>query len=301
VAPELLIGLNKSKDSDIYALGMVLNYMVYGKDKKIFYTEKTENDLYRLIRRCTALNIKNRIRDVNMVLSEAERMKKRLELNKKGEIITKVITLTGSLDCAYMLADVYSKKHNKKVLLIDTDILHPSFDTDGKNMNPDLQTLMEKDDICELLQSETANKALYIIPCALTIEGYENVVYSKLELLLSKLTVDFPVIFIHCIDFIYDVLFLNCILMSDHVLFCLNDVLKDLKLFNEIASYLCNKHGTDPDRYSYCIYESRNEKMHIDGINDHICGKFLGTVRNKKKSHADQDCEKILSVLFRKE
>ncbi|MFA7672423.1 MAG: protein kinase [Clostridia bacterium] len=300
MAPELLAGLDTSKESDIYALGMVLNYMVYGKDKRMLYSKENENDLNRLIRRCTALNMKNRICDVNMVLNEAERIKKRLELDKKGEIITKVTTLAGPLDCAYLLADSYSRKFSKKVLLIDTDILHASFTADKKNLNPDLQTLLEKDEVCDSLHSVAENKGLYIIPCALEIEGYENVIYSKLEILLSKLTDDFPVIFIHCTDFIYDSLFMNCILMSDHVLFCLDNVLKDLKLFNQIATYLCNKHGTDPDRYNYCIYENRDEKIHINGVDCHICGRFIGTIRSRRR-FADKDCEKILSVLYGKD
>lgn len=297
-APEAILGMPKTVQQDIYSLGMLLNFMITGKFKKNFYSQKKTSLADALIMRCTMVSYKSRFEDVGILISECERIIKKIKMNRSGPI-AETFAITGPVDAVFNMAKAYSKETSKKTLIIDTDILHPSFSATYYSLNHDLQTLMDQDDT-DVKQWKKALKGtnVYIIPSALQIEAYENISFTSFENMLSIYMEEFQAVFIRCADFIYDSLTINSYLLADRIIYIMTDPLRDICLFNAICEYLCARHDIDKKRFNCLSYQEKSENIITCGLQSHTYGEYLGAVRQTSKPNG-KAYKKVLSRLIK--
>ncbi|HQM39714.1 MAG TPA: protein kinase [Clostridia bacterium] len=286
-APEVIIGIKKSKHQDIYSLGMLLNYMLTGSYKKPSHSLKSNNGTDSIIIRSTSVNYNNRFNDVGILITECERLYRNLA-SDGSKHVSKIFALNGSHDAIFEFAKTYCKAISDDILVIDADMLHPSFNADSYVLNYDLQTLMDmvskgEDDSLVLKKAKIGTK-VYIIPSVIRIEGYENVTFASFYNLLTRLAEDFNMIFIRCSDFIYDSLTINTYSIADQIIHIMTDPLNDIRLFNKISEYLCSRHDIDNKRFNAFIYKVKAKDIITAGIKENLYGEYLGIVNSQSKN-----------------
>ncbi|HPB16245.1 MAG TPA: protein kinase [Clostridia bacterium] len=301
-APESILGVKKSKQQDIYSLGMLFNYMITGSYKKPGYSEKNVNITDSLIIRSTSANFNNRFEDTGIMITECERLIRNLSCNS-SKPNSKIIAINGSHEAVFEFAKYYSKASSDNTLIIDADILHPSFESDNYILNEDIQSMMDKVDKGEDLdisfKKAKACSRVYIIPSIIRIEGYENITFASFYNLLIRLTEDFNLIFIKCSDFIYDSLAINTYIISDQIIHIMSDPLADIKLFNKISEYLCSRHDIDNQRFNAFIYKEKTKNIIAAGIKENLLGEYLGSANSQSRLYA-KDLMNIANKIRRK-
>lgn len=294
IAPESIIGNSENKQQDIYSLGILLNYMITGNFKKPQYSNKQQSSIDILISRCTMLNLNKRFDDVGVVINECNRILNKIKA-EEFEDYTPLYATIGIHKTLFKMVKLFSEQkdksiinlRSKKVLIIDTDLLHPSFNPNEYVLNESFQKLIDREDKVPLKPAVKGTE-VYIIPCDLIIENYENIVFTQLEKVISDYAEDFDAIFIKCSDFIYDSLTVNSIMIADQTIFFMNNPLYDIKLFNSISRYLCSRHNMDKKRFNFIMDKSDSKKEIVTGIEAHVYGDYLGTLSSKKRWYNNQ-------------
>ncbi|HNZ41203.1 MAG TPA: protein kinase [Clostridia bacterium] len=301
-APEAILGIKKSKQQDIYSLGMLLNFMITGGFKKPGYSQKSLTGTDSLIARCTNANFNNRFEDTGILITECERLARNLTKDS-SQPMSKLIAVNGCHDAVFELAQSLGKALSENVLIIDADILQPSFEPDSYILNDNLQSMMDRtdkgEDINKALKKAKISSKVYIIPSVIRIEGYENITFTSFYNLLIRLAEDFKVIFIKCSDFIYDSLTVNTYIISDQIVYIMSDPLNDMLLFNEISRYLCERHDIDNRRFNAFIYKKRIKNIVTAGIKENLYGEYLGYINSRSRGYA-KDLTGITDKIRRK-
>ena len=278
-APEVIIGIKKSKHQDIYSLGMLLNYMLTGSYKKPSHSLKSNNGTDSIIIRSTSVNYNNRFNDVGILITECERLYRNLA-SDGSKHVSKIFALNGSHDAIFEFAKTYCKAISDDILVIDADMLHPSFNADSYVLNYDLQTLMDmvskgEDDSLVLKKAKIGTKVYIIL--SVILWKIENV-----NLLHLNLT-DFRDNIIKS-DFIYDSLTINTYSIADQIIHIMTDPLNDIRLFNKISDYLCSRHDIDNKRFNAFIYKVKAKDIITAGIKENLYGEYLGIVNSQSKN-----------------
>ncbi|NLF36557.1 MAG: hypothetical protein GX584_05335, partial [Clostridiaceae bacterium] len=244
--------------------------------------------------RCTMLNLNKRFDDVGVVINECNRILNKIKA-EEFEDYTPLYATIGIHKTLFKMVKLFSEQkdksiinlRSKKVLIIDTDLLHPSFNPNEYVLNESFQKLIDREDKVPLKPAVKGTE-VYIIPCDLIIENYENIVFTQLEKVISDYAEDFDAIFIKCSDFIYDSLTVNSIVIADQTIFFMNNPLYDIKLFNSISRYLCSRHNMDKKRFNFIMDKSDSKKEIVTGIEAHVYGDYLGTLSSKKRWYNNQ-------------
>ena len=130
-SPERFAGIPKSIESDIYSVGELLHYLLRGDVKKVYSMKQAtgiNNDIYRIIDKCTRKLPGERYHKAAAMASEIRRLKelRRAGINDENEI--RIICIPGSPEAACEIACSLCRT-KRNVLIADLDMLSPSVHT----------------------------------------------------------------------------------------------------------------------------------------------------------------------------
>jgi len=285
LAPERIIGMKKNEQSDIYSLGLVINYMFTGKIKKIFTDELPidfNKTLKYIIEKCTKKNIKERYKSVGEILSDIEKIKFN-HYDSASSSRIKVISVHNNSYLAAELAFVIAKTNKKKTLLIDSNIFESEIDYLIPKNKCKLYLQDFTSEYINQLYYSNRNKNLSILPCRSDIESYENFSPKILENIVSEFSKGFDVIIINCTDFIYDALCIKSIYLSDIVLYSIKRGVSDIRKYNSIIYFLNNRQNISKDRFMFLQFNINSENIRESLVSKAVEAKYLGQIPYSKK------------------
>ncbi|MBN2851543.1 MAG: protein kinase [Clostridia bacterium] len=252
IAPERLLGMKKSQQSDIYSIGLVIHFMMTGKIKKVYHDEddlRLNEEIKIIIDKCTKKNPNERYKNVGFIISDLEKIKMHKTVEVRNR--TKVISVHGCSHLANELSYVISKNFKKKTLLIDTNI----FDSEIGIYIPKNQCKLYLQDYVheesDNLYRVNHKSNLYILPCRADLESYENFSVTLLEQIMSGLGNQFEIIIINSTDFIYDALCIKSVYLSDTVIYSVKNGISDIRKYNAIINFLSSRQNISKERFVF--------------------------------------------------
>lgn len=295
IAPEALLGQEKSISQDIYSLGMLLYYLKSGQLKKPFYYKQEEDSLDLIISGCMAILPHKRYEDVGILINEIKRLLEKLKSSHKK--LAKTLAYTG--DSAFLkdLAKEIERENLKKVIILDLDLLHPSFSIEDYPNLLYLQDFWNNPDLLiEKILGQLKKKPLLVFSSYLEIENYENIGFSHLETILDVCLDKADLVFIKCSNFIYDAITISSYLTCDELMFVTDYSLKDMSYYQGVSEYLHKNHNIDKRRITYLIFHKKLEEISEHGLKDQILGNYMGVFDKSKKGYQKQ-LEKYIALI----
>ncbi len=252
-APERFAGIAKSIESDLYAVGELLHYLLSGDIKKVYNRKKSvvlSNDIYRIIDKSTKKLPGERYHKAAGMASQIKRI---IELRKAGidsENTIRTICVPGCSEAAVEMAYAISGL-KQNVLIVDLDMLSPSVHTilgvdkfsyclqDFLSGNPmDLKTKC----------TSVKRSNLKLLPCRTDYENYESVVENCIPILISGASGFFDIIIMACSDFPYDKFFMDSLLYCDIVIFPIVKGVIDIRKYNSMVRFMSERQNILKDK-----------------------------------------------------
>lgn len=255
-APERFAGIAKSIESDIYSAGEILHYMLSGNVKKVYSRKKSpvfDNDVYRLIDKSTRKLPSDRYHKAADMAAESKRLLELREAGVNQKNKSKIISVPGCPEAACEIACSICEL-DKKVLIADLDMLSPAVHTVlGINkFEYCLQDFMSGNPM-ELKTNcfRTKKNGLQMLSCRTDYENYERAGEDCITALLAGAAGFFDFVVISCSGFPYDKYFIDSLLYSDVVIFPIVKGVIDIRKYNSMAKFMCNRQNISKEKIFY--------------------------------------------------